>query len=96
MNFFCTAGHTYLPSVLYLGRLYIVLAIVLFLQRDADDSLSKDGNVFSFLEHGQTVVTAPILRIRGFDFHAIKDVTGSILLSWVVVITGPGVMSGGP
>ena len=81
---FCTAGHTCLPSVLYVGRLYIVLAIELFLQHDADNSLSKDGNVFSFVGHGQTVVTAPILRIRGLDFDAIEDFTGSILLSWIL------------
>lgn len=68
MNFLCIAGHTYLLSVFYVGRLYIVLNIVLLLQCGAENPLLKDGNTFSFLEHRWNVVTASILRVRGFDF----------------------------
>ena len=65
---FCTAGHTYLLSVFYVGRSYIVLDIVLLLQYGAENPLLKDGNMFSFLEHRWTVATASILKVRGFDF----------------------------
>lgn len=43
---------------------YIALVIVLLLQCGTENFRSKDGNVLSFLEHGQTVFAASTLRIR--------------------------------
>lgn len=42
----------------------IVLVIVLALKCDTENFQSKDKNMRSFLEHGQTVIAASGLRIR--------------------------------
>lgn len=64
MKFPCTAGCTGLVCALFEEGMCIVLVIVLALKCDTENFQSKDKNMRSFLEHGQTVIAASGLRIR--------------------------------